>query len=413
MPDSTPTTVEKLQSQVAEARGRLALQNDPALLDVLSNAEMDADRDLAEWTRTKAREQRRKAVAAEAAAADRERRNLAGIARADDEDGHWHRRALAAQRRVTSPHARLAMLHRRSEWSSRALVGVVLIGMTWAALNVQHNLVPDGNMANPLFWLSFGVEAMISIPLVVIMLVATTAATWGREIKRHKIIAFELGLLAATVGLNVGPHLAQRHYINGAEYAVAPVMVGVVIWLHAWVSTQYANLIAEAAVPEVGAPSVDLPAAAPEPAAPELPSQDTTEPVCATSMMLPPESAHTSGASPATSTAGAATAAAPSGAPEASTSEASGAAPKLYSVATIPRRRGSRALQRERTQRIHAVVKRMDREHPNMPYRRISDEMAALGMPISDTAISNVLAPIRRARKGQAQSHAGPASATK
>jgi hypothetical protein len=242
--------VAELSQRVETARNKLPLQSDSALFDVLSESELHAERQLAEWVRAQQRDQRRKVVAAEAAAADRERRMLAGVARSADEDSIWHRRAVAAQRRVSSPHARLARLHKRSEWSSRALVGVVLLGMSWAALNVQHNLVPDGNMANPLFWLSFGVEAMISIPLVVIMLIATTAASWGREIKRHKIIAFELGLLLATVGLNTGPHLAAKHFVKAAEFAVAPVMVGVVIWLHAWISNQYATLIADAGVPE-------------------------------------------------------------------------------------------------------------------------------------------------------------------
>lgn len=242
--------VAELSQRVETARNKLPLQADSALFDVLSESELQAERQLAEWIRRQRRDQRRKVVAAEAAAADRERRMLSGVARAADEDGLWHRRAIAAQRRVSSPHARLARLHKRSEWSSRALVGVVLVGMSWAALNVQHNLVPDGNMANPLFWLSFGVEAMISIPLVVIMLVATTAATWGREIKRHKIIAFELGLLLATVGLNTGPHIAEKQFVKAAEYAVAPIMVGVVIWLHAWISNQYASLIADAEVPD-------------------------------------------------------------------------------------------------------------------------------------------------------------------
>ncbi|WP_067666872.1 hypothetical protein [Nocardia miyunensis] len=144
---------------------------------------------------------------------------------------------------MSSPDARLAQLYRRAEWSSRALIGVVVLGMLWAGVNVQHNLVPSGDMADPLYWLSYGFEAMISIPIITIMVVATTAARWGREIARGKVVFLEAALLGVTIALNAGPHVVAGELARAAESAVAPVMVGVVIWLHAWVSARYAQLI--------------------------------------------------------------------------------------------------------------------------------------------------------------------------
>lgn len=246
---SSPNTeITALAQQVATARGKLPLQHDTALYDALSDAEIRAERELAEWIRAQRRKQRRHAVADELAAEQRDRRTGALIRRADEADARWHRKALAARRRVSSADARLAQLYKRAEWSSRALIGVVILGMVWAGVNVQHNLVPSGDMSDPLYWLSFGIEAMISIPIITIMVAATTAARWGRELERGKVLLFELALLGTTVALNAGPHLASGSYGRAAEYAIAPVMVGVVIWLHAWVSARYALLIEGASV---------------------------------------------------------------------------------------------------------------------------------------------------------------------
>lgn len=254
-----------LERQVAAARGKLGLQHDAALYEALSAAEIRAERELAEWIRTQRRKQRRRAVVEELAAERRDRRAGAQIRRTDEADARWHRKALAARRRVDSPDARLAQLYRRAEWSSRALIGVVVLGMLWAGVNVQRNLVPSGDMTDPLYWLSYGIEAMISIPIIVIMIAATTAARWGRELQRGKVIVFELALLGTTVALNAGPHLAAGSYGRAAEYAIAPVMVGVVIWLHAWVAARYATLI-EAA-------SIELPTYTPaERVSPDLPA---------------------------------------------------------------------------------------------------------------------------------------------
>ncbi|MGK8520630.1 hypothetical protein ACRS6B_03285 [Nocardia asteroides] len=228
----------------------MPLQLDPALLQVLSEREIAAERELAEWIRAQRRKQRRREIEAELAADRRDRKSAAALRRSEEADARWHRRALAARRRVSSEDARLAQLYRRAEWSSRALIAVVVLGMVWAGVNVQHNLVPSGDMSDPLYWLSYGIEAMISIPIITIMVAATTAARWGRELARGKVIFFEAALLGTTVALNTGPHLAAGDLGRAAEYAIAPVMVGVVIWLHAWVSARYAVLID-------GAPVID------------------------------------------------------------------------------------------------------------------------------------------------------------
>ncbi|GGK57897.1 hypothetical protein [Nocardia camponoti] len=254
--DAGRSEVAVLAQQVATARDKLPLQHDTALYDALSDAEIRAERELAEWVRAKQRKQRRREVIDDIASSRRDRRTQASLRRTDEADARWHRKALAARRRASSADARLAQLYQRAEWSSRALIGVVVLGMVWAGVNVQHNLVPSGNMRDPLYWLSFGIEAMISVPIITIMVAATTAARWGRELERGKVFAVEVVLLGTTVGLNTGPHLASGDYGRAVEFAIAPVMVGVVIWLHAWVAARYAVLIEVASEEDVASEMV-------------------------------------------------------------------------------------------------------------------------------------------------------------
>lgn len=240
--DAAPATRE-LAARVADSRARLPLQVDSALFDALSDEEIAAERALSETIRARRRKIREHQSTAELARAQADEREAASLAKEASKNARWHRRAVASRDRLASEEAKLTQLYRRAEWSARALVGVVILGMVWSGVNVQRNMVPSGDKSDPLYWLSYGVEAMISIPIIVIMLVATTAARWGRHIPRGGVVAAEIGLLSLTVGLNAGPHIASGTWGKAGEFAIAPVMVGVVIWLHSWVSGAYAKLI--------------------------------------------------------------------------------------------------------------------------------------------------------------------------
>jgi hypothetical protein len=139
------------------------------------------------------------------------------------------------------------MLHRRASRSSWRLRAVMATGLLWSAVNVGRNLTPDGASGEVSWWLlwalSFGIEAMISVPILEIMAQAATAARLGITVQRAKIVLFEAVLLTATVGLNSGPHLAAGHLGCAAEYSVAPIMVVVLMWLHAWLTARNAEMI--------------------------------------------------------------------------------------------------------------------------------------------------------------------------
>jgi hypothetical protein len=237
--------VTHLASRVMKARGRLAYQFDPALTEALSEYELKAERELAERIREQDRDQRWKQAQAIAAASDRARQTTEHIEKADIRDLLLARRAIAAQRRESSPHAKLASLYRHRSWSLRALAGVVAAGMLWSAVNVQHNIAPGGP-SDPLYWFSYLLEAMISVCLVIIMTGTNKVAEWGIVDSRRQVAAAEVALLAVTVTLNTYPYLRMEKWYDVGVHAVAPVMIGVALLIHDAASVRYGLAITRA-----------------------------------------------------------------------------------------------------------------------------------------------------------------------
>ncbi|MGQ4596367.1 hypothetical protein [Nocardia sp. R6R-6] len=237
--------VTQLARRVEKARGRLAYQFDPALTEALSEDELHAERELAERIRTQERGQRWKEAQAAAAASDRARQTTEAIEKADMRDLLLARKAIAAQRRESSPHAKLASLYRHRSWSLRALAGVVAAGMLWSAVNVQHNIAPGG-ATDPLYWFSYLLEGMISVCLIIIMIGTNKVAEWGVVDNRREVAFAEIALLALTVSLNTYPYLRAGAWYDAAVHAIAPVMIGVALLIHDAASARYGLAIARA-----------------------------------------------------------------------------------------------------------------------------------------------------------------------
>ncbi|WP_280493218.1 hypothetical protein [Nocardia asiatica] len=238
---------DELARRLAAARACLPSLQDPALYDAIDEGELAAEQRLYRWIRARGRRDRRSEVRRERASKNRSRRTAERIRAGEQRELRWHARARAERRRATSPDALEGMLHRRATWSSLRLRAVIVVGLVWSAVNVGRNLAPEGGPAGASWWLlwllSFGIEAMISVPILEVMAQAATAARLGVTVERRRILLFEACLLTATVGLNSGPHLAAGDIGRAAEYAVAPVMVVVLMWLHAWLAARYAWLI--------------------------------------------------------------------------------------------------------------------------------------------------------------------------
>jgi hypothetical protein len=241
------TPVTDLAERVAQACARISLQHSAELYEAMDDGEITAEQRLHQRSRAKARRHRGQVFDADLASSKRQRRESERIRRHDERQRRWHARAQAARLRFTSPDAQVATLHRKASWSSLRLRAVIGVGLVWSAINVGRNLAPTEGPTGPTWWmlwiLSFAIEAMISVPILEIMSQAAAAARLGQQVERTKIFAFEAALLVATVSLNCGPHVAAGDLGRAAEYAVAPVMVVVLMWLHAWISGRYATLI--------------------------------------------------------------------------------------------------------------------------------------------------------------------------
>lgn len=234
---------DALRAEIERRTALTELQAHPALYTALSERERIAERRLAEWERDQDRIGRRRRLENAKKGELREQRTEAKLSKAEHQDRQWFQQALSARRRASAPEAQLARVFRRNTITARTLYGVVVFGMLWASINVQGNLVPDRNPGNPLFWLSFGIEAMFSVPLILIMIHAQTASELGEETDRGVIVLLELALLSSSIALNAGPHYFAGDIGRGAEYSAAPIMIGVAIWLHAWLARRYARLV--------------------------------------------------------------------------------------------------------------------------------------------------------------------------
>jgi hypothetical protein len=244
-----------LARELATARAisaMLSAKDAHVLTEAPTPEEIAADRELAQRKRALEREQDWKAATAAAEAADRARRVDAEIEQADIRDLLVARKALAAQRRKTSPHAKLADLYETSKWSTRGIAAVVGAGMLWSATNVQHNLAPGASLSDPLYWFSYLIEAMISICLIILMVGVPKVEEWGVKLDPKTVITAEVGLLALTMGLNTYPYLGQEKWADAGSHAIAPLMIAVAMLIHHGMSKAYgaAQRIAAAEIPE-------------------------------------------------------------------------------------------------------------------------------------------------------------------
>ncbi|GGK68582.1 hypothetical protein [Nocardia camponoti] len=226
---------EMLRDQVRTAAELVPLQTDPVLLQQRSKLEMRRE---AQNARRIRRAYRRDALAAELEEVRALRRARRAVRREEQTRRSMERLASVELRRLQT--------YRRAMWTSRGLVVLVCAALAWSAVNVQSNLAAGMSPTDPLWWLSFAVEVVISGFVVALMLVATSASLWGVDLDRGKMVRFEIGLMAVTVGLNVGPHLAAGEWGTAAQFSAAPVMVGAGMWLHGWIAQRYSLILAEA-----------------------------------------------------------------------------------------------------------------------------------------------------------------------
>jgi hypothetical protein len=164
--NTEPKRVQRLRAEVAEARGIVELQTDPAL------TEADTSRVLTE---------RRKAA-----------------------------EALKLHNLDQDP-ARKALRDNRVRRAVALVGGAGLVGaLGWSTANVQHAVTAGQKItaADPAWWMAFLVEPMVSVGLLLIFGVrAYIAATRGYSIEDHRLRRVELALLGITLTVNSWDYL--------------------------------------------------------------------------------------------------------------------------------------------------------------------------------------------------------------
>ncbi|ONM50640.1 hypothetical protein [Nocardia donostiensis] len=241
-----------LPDRVQTAHERLAHQDDPALLEALSERELADARALAELVRDHERNEQRARIQAAADAAERVRRTASELAEREAADLLRAAQAIGEQRRSSSPHAKVARLHQRKPRVLGLLAGVVAFAMLFSAVTVQQNIAPTGGVTNPMWWLSYGLEALISAVLVALMLSTGDTAEWGVIDRLWQVYTVEGVLLTASIALNTFPYIKTGDITGIGIHAIAPIMIGVALVTHRLVAERYGRAIeqATAAVPD-------------------------------------------------------------------------------------------------------------------------------------------------------------------
>ncbi|MFI5777052.1 hypothetical protein [Nocardia sp. NPDC051570] len=171
----------------------------------------------------------------------------AQIAHADADVQRWQAKAVADEKRITNPHGKVALTKKISARIDYALYGMVAVGIGISALNIQRTVATDG-AADPLAWLAFGMEAMVSVPIVVTMVVASLGMRLGRSFNRKPFAIIEGLLLVAAVALNVLPHALAGDLLASVQFGSVPALMAVSVALHGFVSALLSTWTREAAV---------------------------------------------------------------------------------------------------------------------------------------------------------------------
>ncbi|MGW1743730.1 hypothetical protein ACWCPQ_33600 [Nocardia sp. NPDC001965] len=235
-----------LHDRVQEARDRLAHQDDPALVEALSERELRANRELAERIRDSRRNEELAKVDAAEKASNRLRRTVDELADQQARDLIDAERAIAQQRHSSSPHTKVARLHRRRTLALRIVTSVLVIAMVVSAVSVQHNIAPTGGPANVWWWMAYGIEFLISGTLIALMMSTGDSAEWDVIEEPWKARIIENVLLGVTVLLNIFPYLKDKEWGQIGAHIIAPVIIGTALHTYSVIATRYSKSIERA-----------------------------------------------------------------------------------------------------------------------------------------------------------------------
>lgn len=244
------TEADQLEHELAEAKRLVAIQSNPLLLARMAPEERAAERRAARRVRAAYLREERAAQLAEVRRRRKARRVDTEMRDQEAADERWHRRAESARGRLTSPAARLAALYRSYRRQIRGLIAVACVGVAWGAVNVQGIIAAQFGlkMVQPGYWLAFGLEPLVTIPLIVLMAYQATLADWGRETtwrQQLPVRAVEVVLLGAAIAMNALPHAGEAAS-SAWLYVVPPSMIAVSMLVLPIVSAKIGRILLDA-----------------------------------------------------------------------------------------------------------------------------------------------------------------------
>ncbi|NUT51040.1 MAG: hypothetical protein HOV94_27605 [Saccharothrix sp.] len=152
---------------------------------------------------------------------------------ADEQADHelWMVRADLEQRRATSIRSWVADLSRWARTVDRVLIGATVVGMVVSAVIVQQGLVAANPKQSGLMTAaSFGLEALFSLSVAVIMSLVARLAQGGRDVQWWLVGLGQAALVGISGALAVVPRVGMVD--DAWVYAAAPLGVGVVVAVH-------------------------------------------------------------------------------------------------------------------------------------------------------------------------------------
>ncbi len=193
------------------------VEDDPVFVELRSEDEQAADREVSEKIRSKERKDRFRAGKAEVRRARRHRIRQ-----------RWDERAEAARGRILDPARSLGSDHRRWVASTAALFALIAGGVAWMSATVHDGLVGTNGT-----WLAFLVEPLASVLLIVSLLAQFTGRQREVPVPRA-VLGFDIGLALASLLLNTIPWGLRYGWDAGSLTAHILVPALVVAAVIAW-----------------------------------------------------------------------------------------------------------------------------------------------------------------------------------
>lgn len=255
-------SAEHLTALRDHAAAVIAVQDAPELRAVKSLDEIEAERQVDAEHRDDLLTLRRERNRAVIERGKRELKTETTIDAAAHRDQLDASKARAMLGRLTSPVGYLASQMRARRLSLLLTTIPAVVAVVLGSIQVQATVTTLLHLASgdPVAIMLFGLEPLITLPLVAILIYqggtpGGSPSTW-REFTGARFVKAEVGLLAASVLVNVGPHVILRQYGTAAIWLAVPAAIVLTLNLLPQLADAYTARIMDARMDaELGSPT--------------------------------------------------------------------------------------------------------------------------------------------------------------